>query len=103
MNLATPVTVSEHESSWGQVVKHRGGGRRSVHFGFYDRDRSISMNAGMTVYNHERMNPRHKHDFDQVRYFLKGGENYSKHESSRNAEKRGHKIAEQPAGTNFLS
>jgi mannose-6-phosphate isomerase-like protein (cupin superfamily) len=86
MNIAAPVVVSEHESSWGQVVKHRGGGRRSVHFGFYDQERSISMNAGMTVYNHERMNPRHKHDFDQVRYFLKGGENYSTHEVLRQGD-----------------
>ena len=86
MSMTEPVVVSEHESSWGQVVKHRGGGRRSVHFGFYDRARSISMNAGMTVYNHERMNPRHKHDFDQVRYFLKGGENYSKHEVLREGD-----------------
>ena len=86
MNITAPVLVSEHESSWGQVVKHRGGGRRSVHFGFYDQERSISMNAGMTVYNHERMNPRHKHDFDQVRYFLKGGENYGAHEVLRQGD-----------------
>ena len=44
------------------------------------------MNAGMTVYNHERMNPRHKHDFDQVRYFLKGGENYGAHEVLRQGD-----------------
>ena len=86
MNIAAPVVVSEQASSWGQVVKHRGGGRRSVHFGFYDQQRSISMNAGMTVYNHERMNPRHKHDFDQVRYFLKGGENYGAHEVLRQGD-----------------
>ncbi len=30
-------------------------------------------------------------------------ENHGKHESSRNAEKRGHKIAEQPAGAKLLS
>jgi hypothetical protein len=86
MNINGPIVVSEHESSWGQVVKHRGGGRRSVHFGFYDEERGISLNAGMTVYNHERMNPRHKHDFDQVRYFLKGGENYGSHEVLRQGD-----------------
>jgi hypothetical protein len=86
MDISAPVVVSEHESSWGQVVKHRGGGRRSVHFGFYDPERKIALNAGMTVYNHERMNPRHKHDFDQVRYFLKGGENYGAHEVLRQGD-----------------
>jgi hypothetical protein len=68
------------------VVKHRGGGRRSIHFGFYDKNQSIGLNAGMTVYNHERLNPRHKHDFDQVRYFLKGGENYGAHEVLRQGD-----------------
>jgi hypothetical protein len=86
MNISSPVVVSEHESAWGEVVKHRGGGRRSVHFGFYDQERGIELNAGMTVYNHERMNPRHKHDFDQVRYFLKGGENYGTHEVLREGD-----------------
>ena len=86
MSITAPTVVSEHASSWGQVVKHRGGGRRSVHFGFYDKERTIALNAGMTVYNHERLNPRHKHDFDQVRYFLKGGENYSKHEILREGD-----------------
>jgi hypothetical protein len=64
-------------------------GRRQTEHPFWlfnDKNHSIGLNAGMTVYNHERLNPRHKHNFDQVRYFLKGGENYGAHEVLRQGD-----------------
>src|SRR5512145_1391506 len=57
---------------------HRGGGRRSKHFGFFDKEHAIAWRVGMSVYTHERMNPRHKHAFDQIRYYVRGGEKYGR-------------------------
>ena len=75
--ITRPLIISED----GGVVRgamHRGGGRRSKHFGFFDREHGIAWRVGMSVYTHERMNPRHKHCFDQIRYYVRGGEKYGR-------------------------
>jgi hypothetical protein len=74
-----PIMIAEDEAS-GKTYTHRGGGRLpgSRRYGFFDKDKGIGFSASMSVYSRERMNPRHKHDFDQVRFFPKGGENYGK-------------------------
>ncbi|MSP38568.1 MAG: hypothetical protein EXR70_08775 [Deltaproteobacteria bacterium] len=71
--------ISEDEAS-GRTYTHRGGGRLpgSRRYGFFDNERGIAFSASMSVFSRERMNPRHRHDFDQVRFFPKGGENYGK-------------------------
>ena len=69
--ITQPLIIRED----GGVVRgemHRGGGRRSKHFGFFDREHGVAWRVGMSVYNHERMNPRHKHCFDQIRYYVRG-------------------------------
>ncbi len=78
MAITGPVIVPGENIAFGQVVGHRGGGRKGKNFGFFDQAHGVSLNASMSVYTSERLNPRHKHDFDQVRYYARGGENYSK-------------------------
>jgi hypothetical protein len=78
MAITGPVIVRGENIVYGQVVGHRGGGRKGKNFGFFDPAHGVSINASMSVYTSERLNPRHKHDFDQVRYYVRGGENYSK-------------------------
>ena len=78
MAITGPVIVPGENIAFGQVVGHRGGGRKGKNFGFFDRAQGVCLNASMSVYTSERLNPRHKHDFDQVRYYARGGENYSK-------------------------
>jgi hypothetical protein len=79
MVITAPVIVPGERIEFGDVVRHRGGGRKGKSFGFLDREHGVCLNASMSVYTAERLNPRHKHDFDQVRYYVLGGENYTKH------------------------
>lgn len=74
-----PIIISEEEAS-GRNYTHRGGGRLpgGRRYGFFDKEKGIGFSASMSVYSRERNNPRHKHDFDQVRFFPKGGENYGR-------------------------
>ena len=75
--ITCPMVIREDDG----VVRgamHRGDGRRSKHFGFFDREHGIAWRVGMSVYTHERMNPRHKHCFDQIRYYVRGGEKYGR-------------------------
>jgi hypothetical protein len=78
MAITGPVIVRGDNIAFGQIIGHRGGGRKGKNFGFFDPAHAVSINASMSVYTSERLNPRHKHDFDQVRYYVRGGENYSK-------------------------
>ena len=78
MAITGPVIVPGENIAYGQVVGHRGGGRKGKNFGFFDPAHGVSINASMSVYTAERLNPRHMHDFDQVRYYVRGGENYAK-------------------------
>jgi len=75
--ITCPMVIREDDG----VVRgamHRGDGRRSKHFGFFDREHGIAWRVGMSVYTHERMNPRHKHCFDQIRYYVRGVEKYGR-------------------------
>jgi hypothetical protein len=77
--LDEPVFVRGSDLEAGSLfAAHRGGGRKSRHFGFFDRERGVAWLCGMTQYTRERLNPRHRHTFDQVRYYLKGGEKYGR-------------------------
>ena len=78
MAITGPMIVQGENMAFGDIVRHRGGGRKGKSFGFLDREHGVCINASMSVYTSERLNPRHKHDFDQVRYYVRGGENYSK-------------------------
>ncbi|MGH7846435.1 MAG: hypothetical protein ACREQW_14860 [Candidatus Binatia bacterium] len=78
MSITGPVVVRGENMAFGDIVRHRGGGRKGKNFGFFDRERGVCLNASMSVYTSERLNPRHKHDFDQLRYYVRGGENYTK-------------------------
>jgi len=78
MSITGPVVVRGENMAFGDIVRHRGGGRKGKNFGFFDRERRVCLNASMSVYTSERLNPRHKHDFDQLRYYVRGGENYTK-------------------------
>jgi hypothetical protein len=78
MAITGPLIVQGENMAFGDIVRHRGGGRKGKSFGFLDREHGVCINASMSVYTSERLNPRHKHDFDQVRYYVRGGENYSK-------------------------
>lgn len=78
MSITGPVVVRGEDIELRQIVTHRGGGRSRKVFGFLDRENGICLNASMSVYTRERLNPRHKHDFDQLRYYVRGGENYGK-------------------------
>ena len=78
MAITGAVIVQGENMAFGDIVRHRGGGRKGKSFGFLDREHGVCINASMSVYTSERLNPRHKHDFDQVRYYVRGGENYSK-------------------------
>jgi hypothetical protein len=78
MAITGPVIIPGENILFGQVVGHRGGGRKGKNFGFFDRAHGVCLNASMSVYTSERLNPRHMHDFDQVRYYVRGGENYGK-------------------------
>ncbi len=78
MSITGPVAIPGENIAFGQLVGHRGGGRKGKNFGFFDPEHGVSLNASMSVYTSERLNPRHKHDFEQVRYYVRGGENYSK-------------------------
>ena len=77
MSITSPVIVRGENMSFGELVRHRGGGRKGKNFGFLDREHGVCLNASMSVYTSERLNPRHRHDFDQVRYYVRGGENYT--------------------------
>jgi len=78
MAITGPVIVPGEKMAFGQIIGHRGGGRKGKNFGFFDPAHAVSINASMSVYTSERLNPRHMHDFDQVRYYARGGENYGK-------------------------
>lgn len=78
MSIKGPVAVRGEDIELREIVTHRGGGRKRKVFGFLDREHGICLNASMTVYTRERLNPRHKHDFDQLRFYVRGGENYGK-------------------------
>jgi len=78
MSIAGPVVVRGEDLELRKIVIHRGGGRKRKVFGFLDRENGICLSATMTVYTRERLNPRHKHDFDQLRFYVRGGENYGK-------------------------
>ena len=78
MAIAGPVVVRGEDLELRKIVIHRGGGRKRKVFGFLDRENGICLSATMTVYTRERLNPRHNHDFDQIRFYVRGGENYGK-------------------------
>jgi hypothetical protein len=78
MSITEAVAIPGENIALGDVVRHRGGGRKGKNFGFFDRAHGVCLNASMSIYTAERLNPRHMHDFDQVRYYVRGGENYSK-------------------------
>lgn len=75
--LTRPVIVRENEGS-EQGATHRGGGRRSKILGFYDPENGISIRDGLTTYTPERLNPRHRHIDEAIRYYLRGAEVYGK-------------------------
>ena len=78
MSITAPVVVRGEDLELRKIVIHRGGGRKRKVFGFLDRENGICLSATMTVYTRERLNPRHKHDFDQLRFYVRGGESYGK-------------------------
>jgi hypothetical protein len=78
MSITGPVIVRGENMAFGDIVRHRGGGRKGKNFGFFDREHGVCLNASMSIYTSERLNPRHKHDFDQLRYYVRGGENYTR-------------------------
>jgi hypothetical protein len=59
-------------------ASHRGGGRQSKLFGFYDPEHGITVRASIATYTPERLNPRHKHVDEVVRYYYRGAESYGK-------------------------
>ncbi len=76
MSITAPVIVRGEDLELRKITTHRGGGRSRKIFGFLDRENGICLNSSMTVYTRERLNPRHKHDFDQMRFYVRGGESY---------------------------
>ena len=78
MSITAPVVVRGEDLELRKIVIHRGGGRKRKVFGFLDRENGICLSATMTVYTRERLNLRHKHDFDQIRFYVRGGENYGR-------------------------
>ncbi len=75
--ITKPVLVRQDEGE-EQGATHRGGGRKSKIFGFYDPEHGISMRVGITTYTPERFNPRHRHLDEAVRYYFRGAEAYGK-------------------------
>jgi len=75
--ITSPVIVRQEDSS-EQGATHRGGGRRSEIYGFFDPERGIRMRAGITTYTPDRYNPRHKHTDEAVRFYYRGAECYGK-------------------------
>jgi hypothetical protein len=75
--ITRPVIVRQENSS-EQGATHRGGGRRSEIYGFFDPDRGIRMRAGITTYTPDRYNPRHRHTDEAVRFYYRGAECYGK-------------------------
>jgi len=72
-----PLIIREDEGPT-RGSSHRGGGRQSKLFGFNDPEHGITVRASIARYTPERLNPRHKHVDEVVRYFYRGGEIYGK-------------------------
>jgi hypothetical protein len=75
--ITRPVVVRQEEGA-EQRATHRGGGRKSEIYGFFDPERGIRMRAGITTYTPERYNPRHRHTDEAVRYYYRGAECYGR-------------------------
>ena len=75
--ITRPVVVRQEEGD-EQGATHRGGGRRSEIYGFFDPEHGIRMRAGITTYTPERYNPRHRHSDEAVRYYYRGAECYGR-------------------------
>ena len=75
--ITRPVVVRQEEGD-EQGATHRGGGRQSEIYGFFDPERGIRMRAGITTYTPERFNPRHRHTDEAVRYYYRRAECYGK-------------------------
>jgi len=72
-----PLIIRENEGPT-RGASHRGGGRQSKLFGFNDPEHGITVRASIATYTPERLNPRHKHVDEVVRYFYRGAESYGK-------------------------
>ena len=75
--ITRPVVVRQEEGD-EQGGTHRGGGRRSEIYGFFDPENGIRMRAGITTYTPERYNPRHRHTDEAVRFYYRGAECYGR-------------------------
>jgi hypothetical protein len=75
--ITRPVVVRQ-ESGEKQGATHRGGGRDSQIYGFFDPEHGIRMRAGITKYTTERFNPRHRHCDEAVRFYYRGAECYGR-------------------------
>jgi hypothetical protein len=72
-----PVIIREDEGPT-RGASHRGGGRHSKLFGFNDPEHGITVRASIATYTPERLNPRHRHVDEVVRYYYRGAESYGK-------------------------
>jgi hypothetical protein len=75
--ITRPVVVRQQDGD-DQGGTHRGGGRRSKIYGFFDPANGIRMRAGITTYTPDRYNPRHRHTDEAVRFYYRGAENYGR-------------------------
>lgn len=75
--LKGPVIIREDEGPT-RGASHRGGGRHSKLFGFNDPEHGITVRASIATYTPERLNPRHKHVDEVVRFYYRGAESYGK-------------------------
>jgi hypothetical protein len=75
--ITRPVVVRQQDGD-EQGGTHRGGGRKSKIYGFFDPANGIRMRAGITTYTPERYNPRHRHTDEAVRFYYRGAECYGR-------------------------
>jgi hypothetical protein len=71
------VLIHESAVEWRDLGPHEGIMIKDLPFS--DKERGITLRAALARTTGEVYAPRHRHTFDQIRYFLKGGSKFGRH------------------------
>jgi hypothetical protein len=75
--LSQPVVIHESAVEWRDLGPHEGIQIKDLPFS--DKERGITLRAAVAMTTASVYAPRHRHTFDQVRYFIKGGTKFGRH------------------------